>query len=68
MSGSFDRPTGRPTHLPAQARPENYEAPHTSAPLGAGRTRTAPASRLDRGTGEGQGRTRRSARNMTNAP
>ena len=70
MSGSFDRPTGRPTHLPAQARPESahYEAPHTSAPLGAGRTRTAPASRLDRGAGEGQGRTRRSARNMTNAP
>lgn len=49
MSGSFDRPTGRPTHLPAQARPESahYEAPHTSAPLGAGRTRTAPASRLE---------------------
>jgi cell division transport system permease protein len=69
MSGSFDRPTGRPTQVP-HPRPEgaHYEGPHTGVPLGAGRTRTVPASRLDHGPGEGQGRTRRSARNLTNAP
>ena len=70
MSGSFDRPTGRPTQVP-HSRPEgaHYEAPHThtSAPLGAGRTRTGPASRLEHG-GETQGRTRKAARNLTNAP
>ena len=71
MSGSYDRPTGRPTHLPPQHRTEGnpYEVPPTSVPLGAGRTRTAPAtSRLDHVAGASQGRTRKSARNMTNAP
>jgi cell division transport system permease protein len=48
----------------------HYEASHThtSAPLGSGRTRTVPASRLDHGGNETQGRTRKAARNLTNAP
>jgi cell division transport system permease protein len=63
MSGSFDRPTGRPTHVHPQA---HFEDAHGGVPLG--RTRTAPASgRYDRTT-HTQGRTRRTARNLTNAP
>lgn len=70
MSGSFDRPTGRPTHTLSHPRTgeAHYEGAHANAPLGTGRTRTAPASRLNPAAGESQGRTRRSARNMTNAP
>ena len=70
MSGSFDRPTGRPGQLHPHARSEhpNFDGPHTGVPL-SGRPRTAPAaSRLDHAGGETHGRTRRAARNLTNAP
>jgi len=63
MSGSFDRPTGRPVQTHPQAR---YPDTQAAAPLG--RTRTGPAGgRLDHAT-HTHGRTRRTARNLTNAP
>jgi cell division transport system permease protein len=51
----------------ARTEGAHYEA-QAAATLGSGRTRTAPASRLDQAAGETRGRTRRTARNLTNAP
>jgi cell division transport system permease protein len=66
MSGSYDRPTGRPLSTLTHARPDpRFDDPHGVGPTG--RVRTAPAGgRFDHG--ETQGRTRRTARNLTNAP
>ena len=65
MSGSFDGPTGRPTVPLAHAQTAHYDGPRTTPAFG--RARTGPP-RSDRDGGEGHGRTRRSARNLTNAP
>jgi cell division transport system permease protein len=63
MSGSFDRPTGRP---PPTFPSPHFEDAHAGVPLS--RTRTVPAAgRLEHVT-HTVGRTRRTARNLTNAP
>src|SRR5262245_53056642 len=69
MSGSFDRPTGRATLRPPHARfePAAHEPSYATAPFGATRPRPGTTSRFDHGA-EGTGRTRRAARNLTNAP
>src|SRR5262245_43038296 len=66
MSGLFDRPTGRPPLGSGQTAPPTarYDGPATGSPLG--RARTGQAPRADREAGEA--RTRRTARNLTNAP
>ncbi len=69
MSGSFDRPTGRPTLRPHQTRvePTLRDGPQTSSPFTVTRARTGTTSRFEH-SAEGSGRTRRTARNLTNAP
>jgi cell division transport system permease protein len=72
MSGSFERPTGRPPPRPQQqqqSRPEPAfrEVPQTSSPpFSTARARPSTTSRFEQS--EATGRTRRVARNLTNAP
>ena len=70
MSGSFDRPTGRPTHCAAhqtRVEPTLRDGPQTGSPCTVTRARTGTTSRFEH-SAVGSGRTRRTARNLTNAP
>ncbi len=63
MSGSFDRPTGHPTIPHGHPRMDaDYDTVRTGPATG--RTQSPPRPDQERG----EGRTRRSARNLTNTP
>ena len=68
MSGSFDRPTGRPAHLPPQTRadPAPFGTLQVDRTLATARPNTTATARPE--PAETQGRTRRTARNLTDAP